>query len=94
MSRPVAGVRLVVVKAEETAAAVIYRGHAHLPDADVPITITVALPDGATRATLGEGGERGDAAMEKRAAALVRAATRGPLQAGSALPRKIVRWRA
>ena len=91
MSRPVAGVRLVVVKAEETAAAVIYRGHAHLPDADVPITITVALPDGATRATLGE---RGDAAMEKRAAALVRAATRGPLQAGSALPRKIVRWRA
>jgi hypothetical protein len=88
--RPTAGARLAVEKAEERADAVVYRGFVHLPDADVPAEVTVALPSGATRAALGEGGT---AELEKTAAALVRAATKAQVAAGSALPRKIVRWR-
>lgn len=88
--RPTAGARLAVVKAEETSAAVIYRGHVHTPERDLPVEITVALPGGATRAALAEG-ELDD--LEKSAAALVRAATRAAVQAGTPLPRKIVRWR-
>jgi hypothetical protein len=88
--RPTAGARYVLEKAEEGADAVIYRGFVHLPDADVPATVTIALPDGATRAELGDGGT---GELSKAAAALVRAATKAELKAGTALPRKIVRWR-
>jgi hypothetical protein len=88
--RPTAGARYALEKAEETADAVIYRGFVHLPDTDVPATVTLALPGGAAKATLGDGGT---AEMEKTAAALVRAATKAELKAGTALPRKIVRWR-
>lgn len=89
--RPAAGARLAVEKAEETDTAVVYRGFVHLPDADVPATVTIELPGGATKATLGEGGSPD---LEKQAAALVRAATKALVTAGSPLPRKIVRWRA
>lgn len=89
--RPTAGARFVLEKADETAAAVIYRGFVHLPGADVPAEVTVELPGGATRAALGEGGT---ADLEKTAAALVRAATKALVVGGGALPRKIVRWRA
>ena len=88
--RPTAGARLVVEKAEETAAAIVYRGVVHLPEADVPAEVTLALPGGAAQATLGEGGSP---ELEKAMAALVRAATKGLLASGGALPRKIVRWR-
>ncbi|MFT3764239.1 MAG: hypothetical protein QM820_01765 [Minicystis sp.] len=88
--RPTAGARFVLEKAEETAEAVIYRGFVHLPGADVPATVTIELPSGATRAALGEGGS---ADLEKTAAALMRAATKALVAGGSPLPRKIVRWR-
>ena len=88
--RPTAGARLVVEKAEEGALAVVYRGIVYLPDADVSAEATVTLPGGATRVTLGPGGS---AELEKAMAALVRAATKGQVAAGEALPRKIVRWR-
>lgn len=85
-ARPSAGARYVLEKAEEGPLAVIYRGFVHLPDADVPMEVRVELPGGATSARAA-GAEA--AALEKTAAALVRAATKG----GGALPRKIVRWR-
>ncbi len=89
--RPTAGMRLSVEKAEEGPEGVTYRGFVHLPEADVPAEVQVALPGGATRVTLGPGGS---SEMETWAAALVRAATKGPATSGGALPRKIVRWRA
>jgi len=93
--RPTAGARFVLEradeKADETVEVLVYRGFVHLPGADVPAEVIVELPGGATRATLGEGGS---ADLEKTAAALVRAATKGRGAGGSPLPRKIVRWRA
>lgn len=88
--RPTAGARLVVEKAEEGAGAVVYRGLVYLPDADVAAEVTIALPGGATRASLGPGGTT---ELEKETAALVRAATKAQVAAGETLPRKIVRWR-
>lgn len=89
-ARPTAGTRFVATRAEEDASSVIYRGFAHLPDADLPLEVTIALPAGTTRATI----TGGTPALEKMAAALIRAATKVELAAGQALPRKIVRWRA
>ncbi len=89
-ARPTAGTRFIVVRAEEDVSSVIYRGFAHLPDADLPLVVTVALPGGASRAAI----TGGTPALEKMAASLVRAATKAELAAGQALPRKIVRWRA
>ena len=95
--RPSAGARYSVEKAEEREDAVIYRGFVHLPDRDLPLEVRIELPGGATRAAIGEGQGSaegpGRADMEKAAAALVRAATKSALASGSALPRKIVRWR-
>lgn len=91
--RPTAGARFVLELAEETAAAVIYRGLVHLPGADVPATVTLELRDGAVRAARATLGEGGTPDLEKAAAALVRAATRALVAGGSPLPRKIVRWR-
>ncbi|APR77348.1 Hypothetical protein A7982_02695 [Minicystis rosea] len=88
--RPTAGARFALEKADETSEAVIYRGFVHLPDADVPATVTIELPGGATRTALGEGGSTD---LEKTASALVRAATKALIAAHSPLPRKIVRWR-
>lgn len=90
-ARPTAGARLAVELADESPARVIYRGFLHLPSADVPAEVTVALPGGPAVATLGEGGT---ADLAKAAAALVRVATRGAAGGGERWPRKIVRWRA
>ena len=91
--RPVAGVRYIVewVRAD-TPGEAVYRGFAHLPDADLPLEVRVALPGGATTASL-EGPGEGRADLAKAAAALVRAATKPAVVAGTALPRRIVRWR-
>ena len=88
--RPTAGARLSVEKAEEGPAAVLYRGFVYLPDADVPAEARIDLPGGAVTVTLGAGGTP---ELQKTAAALLRAATKSLLAAGSALPWKIVRWR-
>jgi hypothetical protein len=92
VGRPTAGLRLSLEKAREDAdaASVAYRGMVHLPDADVPADVVVALPGGAVTVTLGEGGTP---ALEKTTSALVRAATKALAAGGSPLPRKIVRWR-
>jgi hypothetical protein len=90
VGRPTAGARLSVEKTTEDAAAVLYQGHVHTPDADVPAEVRVELPGGAVKVALGPGGS---AEMEKTAAALVRAATKALVAAGTPLPRKIVRWR-
>ena len=87
--RPTKGVRYAVERIEEDASRVLYRGFVHLPDADLPLSVTLALPDGTVRALLQ--GSRPD--LEKMAAALIRSATKSALTAGVALPRKIVRWR-
>jgi hypothetical protein len=89
VSRPSNGVRYVVELAEQTESRVRYQGFAHLPDRDLPLSVEVDLPGGATRASLSDGPPE----LEKAAAALVRSATRAPVAAGAALPRKIVRWR-
>jgi hypothetical protein len=87
--RPTEGARYVVERAEADATRVIYRGTAHLPDADLPLEVTVALPSGATSASL----PGAPPELEKAAAALIRAATKSAVASGAALPRKIVRWR-
>src|SRR5262245_44806952 len=85
--RPASGARYVLERASETAERVVYSGFVHLPDADIPISVEVALPGGGTRAEVGE------PELGRVAAALVRSATKSAVQAGRALPRKIVRWR-
>jgi hypothetical protein len=90
VGRPTAGARLSLEKTREDALAVTYRGMVHLPDADVPANVVVALPGGAVSVTLGEGGTP---ALEKTTSALVRAATKALVAGGGSLPRKIVRWR-
>ena len=88
--QPATGARFVLTRCEvEDAAAIIYRGHVHLPAAMLPLEVRVELPGGATRATL-EGGTR---ELESQAGALVRAATKSAVADGVAPPRKIVRWR-
>jgi hypothetical protein len=92
--RPATGVRYCVERdpAHDSPGEVVYRGFVHLPDADLPVEVRVALPAGATRATLtGAGEARPD--LEKAAAALVRTATKPAVAAGTSLPRRIVRWR-
>ncbi len=88
--RPTAGVRLSVVKAEEGAGAVMYRGFVHLPDADIPAEARIDLGGGPVKMTLGAGGTP---ELEKTATALLRAATKSLVARGGALPWKIVRWR-
>jgi hypothetical protein len=88
--RPTAGARLSVELVEEGAEALIYRGFVYLPEADVPAEARVELPGGAVKATLGAGGTP---ALEKAAAALVRATTKAGVAGKGVVPRKIVRWR-
>lgn len=87
--RPTSGVRYVLERAEETPSLVVYRGFAHVPEADLPLSVEVDLPGGATRASL----PGGPPTLEKAAAALVRSATKTAAAGGGPLPRKIVRWR-
>ncbi len=89
IGRPVSGARYIVERAESGEGSVVYRGLVRLPDADLPLEITVTLPSGATRALV-----QGSAAEhEKTAAALIRAATKSAVASGEELPRKIERWR-
>ncbi|UQA56511.1 hypothetical protein [Polyangium aurulentum] len=97
--RPTAGVRYALERVSEEGATTTYRGFAHVPDADLPLEVSVTRPEGegtpdraAVRASLGA--EVADAAdLEKEATALVKAAARAARDAGRSLPRRIVRWR-
>ncbi len=89
-TRPTAGVRVVVERAEDDGeAAFLYRGFVHLPDRDHALEVRLERPGGAATAKV----EGGDAKLEAQAAALVRAATKSAIAEGAAPPRKIVRWR-
>jgi hypothetical protein len=90
IGRPVSGARYIVERAESGQGSVVYRGLVRLPDADLPLEVTVTLPSGATRAVV-QGGDAAD--HEKMAAALIRAATKSAVAAGEELPRKVERWR-
>ena len=96
--RPTTGVRYAVERSAVDGRAVIYKGFAHLPDADVPLVVRVEEEgaDGRTNvvAKVDEAGFVGDGpAIERAAAALIKAAARGARDAGRTLPRRIVRWR-
>ena len=93
MTAPEFGVRFELVLEEHEDARAVYQGFAFTADARYPIVVVSELD--ATKATIG-GAERpaNAEALEKNAAALVRAATKAELRAGEAVPRKIVRWRA
>lgn len=95
-ARPTAGVRYAVERMRVEPTEVVYEGFAHLPDADVPLTVRVEMPGGAVRATVAPSEvvtEQRAADFAKAVTALVRAATKAEVAAGQALPRKIVRWR-
>ncbi len=89
IGRPAGGARYIAELTETGEAMVVYRGLVRLPEADLPLEITISLPGGATRAVV----EGGSAEHEKTAAALVRAATKSAVASGEELPRKIERWR-
>ena len=87
--RPSAGVRFVVERGDEPRdGAWRYTGFAHVPDGDLPLEITVTVPSGATTARVD-----GRPDLDAPAAALVRAATKSAVAAGTAPPRRVVRWR-
>lgn len=94
-ARPASGVRYVVERTLAAPDLVTYEGFAHLPDADVPLTVRVALPGGAVTASVAPHAavEARSADLSRVAAALVRAATKAEVASGQALPRKIARWR-
>jgi hypothetical protein len=93
VSRPAAGTRYVVELTDGGAPdAALYRGFVHLPDASLGLEVRVELPGGATSAVVA-GAAPGSAELERMAAALVRSATKPAVAGGTALPRKIVRWR-
>jgi hypothetical protein len=89
IGRPASGARYIAERGEMGQGSVVYRGLVRLPDADLPLEVTVTLPSGATRAVV----EGGAPEHEKIAAALIRAATKSAVAAGEELPRKIERWR-
>jgi hypothetical protein len=102
--RPTAGVRYALERADDDGAATIYRGFAHVPDADLPIEVRVEQPSGepgvvdrsSVRASIDAAAAEGGhdvPGLEKAAAALVKAAARAARDAGRPLPRRIVRWR-
>lgn len=91
MDRPTAGTRYMLDHAGDEAGATLYRGHAHRPDASLPLEARVSLTDGRVEATvsgLDDDAER--QRLEREAAALVRAATKN----AAPLPRRIIRWRS
>lgn len=93
MSRPTTGVRYDILLSPQEAQeeeGLVYRGHARLPDRDIPLEVRVSAKSEA-RASLNCGEALPEAErreLEREAAALVRAATRG------IPPRRITRWRA
>lgn len=96
--RPTAGIRYAVERTGLDGTTVIYSGFAHLPDADVPLLVRVEDDEAAGRTNViakVDGATEGadGVAIERAAAALIKAAARGARDAGRALPRRIVRWR-
>lgn len=96
--RPTTGVRYAVERTGAEGKSVIYSGFAHLPDADVPLVVRVEEEDADGRASvvakLDDAVSVADgAAIERAAAALIKAAARSARDSGRALPRRIVRWR-
>lgn len=96
--RPTAGVRYAVERTGIDGQTVIYSGFAHLPDADVPIVVRVEqdAEDGRANVVVkveASSAVADGAALERAAAALIKAAARGARDAGRELPRRIVRWR-
>jgi len=96
--RPTAGVRYAVERSGTDGQTVIYSGFAHLPDADVPLVVRVEQEGADGRANvivkIDENSSVADgAALERAAAALIKAAARGARDAGRELPKRIVRWR-
>jgi hypothetical protein len=98
--RPTAGVRYALERSDEDSTTTIYRGFAHVPDADLPLEVRVSRPaeSSADRAVVQAkvevpGEPRDSTAIEKEAAALVKAASRAARDANRPLPRRIVRWR-
>lgn len=96
--RPTTGVRYAVERSDVDGAVVIYNGFAHLPGADVPLIVRVEHDDVEGRANVvakvdDVSGVFDGPAIERAAAALIKAAARSARDAGRALPRRIVRWR-
>jgi hypothetical protein len=96
--RPTSGIRYAVERNGAEGETVFYSGFAHFPDADVPIEVRVEQPDADGRSNVvvkvNDAGFVGDGpAIERTAAALIKAAARGARDAGRDLPRRIVRWR-
>jgi hypothetical protein len=74
----------------------LYRGFVHLPDADLPLEVRVEASAAHALIAPDAGAHRPAAELrelERIAAALVRAAPKGPLAEGRPPPRRIVRWR-
>ncbi|NUP06564.1 MAG: hypothetical protein HOW73_10945 [Polyangiaceae bacterium] len=93
MSTPEHGVRFELVLEEREGERAVYQGFAFTPERSIPLVVVAEIASAKARI----GGEERPAnadALEKAAAALVRAATRAELAEGAAVPRKIVRWRA
>lgn len=95
--RPTTGVRYAVERSGVDGKTVIYSGFAHLPDADVPLVVRVEeeAADGRANvvARVEDAAATDAAAIERAAAALIKAAARSARDAGRSLPRRIVRWR-
>ena len=97
--RPTAGVRYAVERNADEGKVVTYSGFAHLPDADVPLVVRVEQQDdvdGKTNVVAkidDAAGVVDVSALERAAAALIKAAARSAKDAGRSLPRRIVRWR-
>jgi hypothetical protein len=98
IGRPSAGVRVEVVRieAETGAPPAAYRGFAFLPDADLPLALSIDPVTGAVNARIDAPTTMEPervAELERMAAALVRSATKPAVAQNQPLPRKIVRWR-
>jgi hypothetical protein len=90
MDRPDSGVRYMLEHAGEESGVAHYRGHAHRPKDSLRLEVRVSLADGRVEATLSDLDDAAERQrLEREAAALVRAATKGL----ETLPRRIVRWR-
>lgn len=95
--RPTTGVRYAVEQRGVEGKAVIYSGFAHLPNVDVPLVVRVEDDDVSGRTNVAVNAEEAAGAdgpaLERAAAALIKAAARSARDAGRALPKRIVRWR-
>jgi hypothetical protein len=95
--RPTSGVRYAVEQSNVEGAVVIYTGFAHLPDTDLPLVVRVEQVDEGRTNVMAKvddvAGVADGPAIERAAAALIKAAARGARDAGRSLPRRIVRWR-